>query len=134
MIKQVYGIRDTLAGETLLLMTEKNDELLKRVVKALLLDRRPNPINSETKDTLIFELGSLDTESGIMTSLISPRMALNVEIVRQELLQEIRISKMMAGDNSPTDKLPAEEEEEKEGCVEHIPHPTEMSEDFETHE
>lgn len=108
MLKKVYGVRDTLAGETILLVTEKSDELLKRIVKALLLDPKPNPINAETKDTLIFELGTLDTESGIMTALGSPRMALNVELVRQELLSEIRMSKAMAGDNSPTDKLPAE--------------------------
>ena len=114
MLKNVYAVRDTLAGETLILLTEKSDELLKRIVKALLLDRKPNPINAETKDTLIFQVGTLDTESGIMTGLLTPRMALNVELVRQELLNEIRMSKMMAGDNSSIDKLPAEEEEEKD--------------------
>lgn len=49
-----------------------------------------------------------------MTGLLNPRMALNVELVRQELLNEIRMSKAMAGDNSPTDKLPAEEQEAKD--------------------
>lgn len=93
----IYGIRDTLASETNLILTEKNDEMFKRTCKALLLDKRPNPINSNTKDTQVFCIGVLDTELGSIETM-QPRFAFAVEQLRIELVAEIRAHKDSLGE------------------------------------
>lgn len=110
MILKVYGLRDTMLSETGLILTERKDELLKRNLRALMLDQRPNPINSNTKDTQVFCLGELDTESGILKSYSSPQFVFALEQIRLDLLEDIRKTKLLAGEKASEEvHLPVED-------------------------
>lgn len=93
----VYVLRDKLAGISNVILTANNDEVLKRDIKGVLLSKNQNVINTNTEDKDVFLAAVLDTDTGIIKALDVPVFTLNVELVRKELIQEIKIKQAEAG-------------------------------------
>lgn len=87
---KLYVVRDTLVGDNSLLLSAKNDAVLARNVKATMLSKQQNYLNTDTTDKQVFEVGELDTDTGIITGLPSPAHVFNLEDLRQELIMEYR--------------------------------------------
>lgn len=96
MILKLYVVRDEVAIENRVLLYEQNDTLLKRNLKALLLDQKPNYINQNTKDKRVYYVGDLNTETGVIKGLDPIVSVYSLEEVRLELIDEINIAKAQA--------------------------------------
>lgn len=71
MILKIYGVRDSVALDTGLLLTAPSDEMLARNVKMLLLQGLP-ALMTNIQDLSIFEIGELDTSTGKIIGLAEP--------------------------------------------------------------
>lgn len=95
----LYVVRDSLAGTNELVLTAKNDEILKRNIKGVLMSQNQNFINTDTKDKDIFKVASLDTDTGVVVGEVAPIFVFNVEQVRLDLVEDIKRQKAQAGFN-----------------------------------
>lgn len=96
MILKLYIVRDEVACDNHVILTEQNDTLLKRNIKAVLMSPEANYINTNTKDKRVFLSGELDTKTGVITSAGSPVPVFTLEEVRLELIDEINLAKAEA--------------------------------------
>ena len=96
MILKLYIVRDEVACDNHVILTEQNDTLLKRNIKAVLMSPEANYINTNTKDKRVFLSGELDTKTGVITSAGSPVPVFTIEEVRLELIDEINLAKAEA--------------------------------------
>lgn len=96
MILKLYVVRDEVACDNHVILTEQNDTLLKRNIKAVLMSTDPNYINTNTKDKRVFVSGELDTKTGVITGLPVPQPVFTIEEVRLELIDEINLAKAQA--------------------------------------
>lgn len=90
---QIYVVRDVLVGDSSLLLSAKNDAVLKRNVKAAMLSQQSNYLNTDTADKQIFLTAELDTDTGILIGKANPEFVYNLEDLRQELVVEVRARK-----------------------------------------
>lgn len=96
MILKIYVIRDEVAVDNHVIVTEQNDTLLKRNIKALLMAQSANYINTNTKDKRVFLSGELDTCTGVIKALDPIVPVVTLEEVRLELVDEINFAKAQA--------------------------------------
>lgn len=96
MILKLYVIRDEVACDNHVLLYSQNDTLFKRDLKALLLAREANYINTNTKDKRAFLAGELDTNTGVIKALDPIIPVCTLEEVRLDLVDEINIAKAQA--------------------------------------
>ena len=104
----IYTVRDRLAGDSSLILTAKNEPILRRNIKGVLLSKQQNFINTDTPDKEIYESGYIDTDTGKIVGLENPVFVVNVEELRQELISEIRQKQAEAGipENPQKEDLP----------------------------
>lgn len=118
MILKLYIVRDEVACDNHVILTEQNDTLLKRNIKAVLMSPEANYINTNTKDKRVFLSGELDTKTGVITSVGSPVPVFTIEEVRLELIDEINLAKAeaVASKQKAADKVgvPVESLDQKE--------------------
>lgn len=84
----IYSLFDTTAGCSVMVITAKNHELAKRMVRSALMTKQPNPFNTDVKDKQLFLVASIDQETNEVLS-IKPSLAFNIEDVRQDLIEYI---------------------------------------------
>lgn len=96
---QIYVVRDVLVGDSSLLLSAKNDAVLKRNVKAAMLSQQSNYLNTDTADKQIFLTAELDTDTGILVGKPNPEFVYNLEDLRQELVVEVRSRKEVIQDD-----------------------------------
>lgn len=96
MILKLYIVRDEVACDNHVILTEQNDTLLKRNLKAVMMSPDANYLNTNTKDKRVFLSGELDTKTGVITSVGSPVPVFTLEEVRLELIDEINLAKAEA--------------------------------------
>lgn len=93
----LYVVRDNVAGVNELILTAKNDEVLKRSVKGVLLSREQNYLNTDTRDKDIYLCGVLNTDNGVIDTINPTQFVCGVEQLRLELVAEIRAKREEAG-------------------------------------
>ena len=106
---KMYGVRDDATGEFVFFFQSENDLTMKRVVKGALLTKSANPFSTDIKDKKVFELGDIDTSTGIITPLKLPIVSANVSDLRLELIRDIKIAKSEIGIESGTDEVAPED-------------------------
>lgn len=100
---KLYVVRDNLVGDSSLILTAKNDAVLARNVKAGMLSRQQNYLNTDTADKQIFLTAEIDTDTGIITALPHPEFVFNLEDLRQDLIAQVRARKVELPDGTETD-------------------------------
>ena len=95
-----YAVKDDVAGEFIFFFQVQNDGIMKRVVKGNLLSKERNPFTDDLKDKSIYQLGELETITGVLTPC-TPIFCCSVQEVRLELIKEIKIAKAEAGIEKP---------------------------------
>lgn len=96
----IYGLKDNVVGEFIFFFQQQNEGTLKRVLKGALLSKEPNCIQTDLKDKSVYELGSVNTNTGLIESQ-QPVFVCNIADIRLELIKEIKIAKAEAGDEHP---------------------------------
>lgn len=71
MLLKLYGLRDSIALDTLMILSAPNDGMLERNVKSLMLQGASVLMNN-LQDLVIFLIGELDTTSGLIKGLSEP--------------------------------------------------------------
>lgn len=84
----IYSLYDTAAGCSVIVITAKNNELAKRMVRSALMTKQPNPFNTDVKDKNLMLVGSIDQETNEVKAF-KPSLAFGIEDVRQELIEYI---------------------------------------------
>lgn len=87
MKNNIYVVFDRLASVVVFTFTAASDDLSKRLVRSALQDPHPNPINTDTADKTVYQIGSFDDEE--LEVKPCKRVAYSVEEVRQELIELI---------------------------------------------
>lgn len=95
-----YGLKDDVTGEFIFFFQSQNEGTMKRVVKGALLDKQGNAFTHDIKDKKIYDLGSIDTQSGLVKDN-KPVFVCGVNHIRLELIREIKIAKAEAGEKEP---------------------------------
>lgn len=67
----IYGLRDSVALETIILLTAPSDELMARNAKAMMLQGAQMFLDN-VQDKAIFHIGQLDTTSGKVIAAEEP--------------------------------------------------------------
>lgn len=98
-----YGVKDNVEGGFVFFFQCQNEGIMKRVVKSAMLSKEPNAFTTDLKDKAIYQLGEIDTLTGILTPIQPLFIVSNAEI-RLELIREIKIAKTEAGDQEPDAK------------------------------
>lgn len=97
----MYGLKDNVQGEFIFVLQEKNEGMMKRIVKGCLLDKSgQNPFCHDLKDKDIYELGTFDTFTGKVTPH-APIFITSVQELRLELIREIKLMKAESGEEKP---------------------------------
>lgn len=110
MIRNIYSIKDEVAGDHPFTFEAPNDGMMVRIVKGGLLSKEQNVINTDIKDKVIFLVGERNTETGVIKGC-EPLFIKRVSEIRLELIKEIKIAKAEAGDKEPTaDEVASDEE------------------------
>lgn len=101
MLLNIYGLKDNVVGEFIFFFQQQNEGTLKRILKGALLSKEPNCIQTDLKDKSVYELGSINTNTGKIEPQ-QPVFVCNISDIRLELIREIKIAKAEAGDENPT--------------------------------
>lgn len=96
-----YGLKDDVTGEFIFFFQSQNEGTMKRVVKGALLDKHGNAFTHDIKDKKIYDLGSIDTQTGIVEGNNNIVFVCGVNDVRLDLIREIKIAKAEAGEKEP---------------------------------
>lgn len=96
----IYGLKDSVEGEFIFFFEAKNDGIMKRAVEGALLTKEQNHFTSNMKDKDIYNLGLVETLTGVITPNV-PVFCCNVNEIRLELIKKIKIAKAEAGDEKP---------------------------------
>ena len=96
----LYGVKDEVVGEFIFFFPAQNDGVMLRMIKGSLLNKEPNQINTDIKDKAVYSLGSIDTATGIIEAS-SPLYVKRVAEVRIDLINEIKVAKLEAGEEKP---------------------------------
>lgn len=92
----LYVVRDVLVGDSSLILSAKNDNVLIRNVKAAMMSQQENYLNTDTTDKQIFITAELDTDTGVIVGKPVPEFVCNLEDLRVELVAEIKRRKAQA--------------------------------------
>lgn len=96
----MYGLKDNVTSEFIFFFQSQNEGTMKRIVKGALLDKQPNCFTTDLKDKDVYDLGQIDTQTGVIEP-ITPLFVVHVSEVRLELIREIKIAKAEAGEEKP---------------------------------
>lgn len=96
----IYGLYDKVTGEHVFFFQQQNEGTMKRVVKGALLSKEPNCFQTDLKDKAVYQLGSVNTNTGEIKAQ-APVFICNVSDIRLELINEIKLAKLEAGEEKP---------------------------------
>lgn len=97
----MYGLKDNVEGEFIFFFQAKNEGIMKRVVESALLDKNGNHFTANIKDKAIYELGTIETLTGIVVPT-DPIFVCGINEIRLDLIKQIKIAKQEAGVENPT--------------------------------
>lgn len=106
---EMYGLKDSVEGEFIFFFQAKNDGIMKRVVESALLSKEPNSFTTNMKDKAIFNLGTIETLTGIVVPQ-DPVFICGVNEIRLDLIKQIKIAKQEQGIEKPDAKEVASDE------------------------
>ena len=104
-----YGLKDNITGEFVFFFQSQNEGTMKRVVKSALLGKEPNVFTRDLKDKAVYDLGKIDTQTGVITPNSSAVFVINVSEVRLDLIREIKVAKQEAGVEPNADEVASDE-------------------------
>ena len=100
MILKIYGVHDNVEGDHVFFFQSLNEGTMKRVVKSSMLSKEPNVMTTNLKDKAIYELGEVETKTGVITPC-TPVYIVSLAEVRLDLIKEVKIAKQEAGVENP---------------------------------
>lgn len=100
---ELYGLKDNVEGEFIFFFQCKNEGIMKRVVESALLDKNGNHFTANIKDKAIYNIGTIETLTGIVVPN-DPVYVCGVNEIRLDLIKQIKIAKAEAGVENPDAK------------------------------
>lgn len=97
---EMYGLKDSVEGEFIFFFQAKNDGIMKRAVEGALLDKNGNHFTNNMKDKAIYNIGTIETLTGIIVPS-DPIFICGVNEIRLDLIKKIKLAKQEEGQQNP---------------------------------
>lgn len=106
---EMYGLKDSVEGEFIFFFQAKNDGIMKRAVEGALLDKNGNHFTNNMKDKAIYNIGTIETLTGIIVPS-DPIFICGVNEIRLDLIKKIKLAKQEEGQENPDAKEVVDDE------------------------